>query len=139
MADTFVAEIKRGIMNLMDHGGVNPEARFQTPQRRIKFPGNDLYFTFSLVPINVKSGISANVGGDKHQDVRPDVDESGNFNCMDDYVGESRKYCDNLRERFTKARREGYNLVLLDQEAYINRRLRKGDIVPPKKKKSVKK
>ena len=139
MSDTFISEMKEGIIKLIAEGGINPKARFQTSQRKIKFPGRDLYYTFSVIPLYAKSGMSSITTTDKHENIRPDIDGNGNFNCITNYVGESRTYCNELRERFAKARREKYNLVILDPTAYVNRRFKNGEIIPLKKKKSTKK
>jgi len=123
MSVQYVSDYQEKIAQLIDNGGINNRALFQTANRYVKFPGNNLHYTFSLIPIRVRSGISKIETRDRHSDTLNEVDESGNFNS-NNYVTSTRSYVAELQKKFKQARDNKTNLVILSEDSFLNKSLR---------------
>ena len=126
MSEAYVSSISQGAQTLLSQGGVNPNATFQTRQRVAQFPGPNMLYTFSLLPIGANNGIVTPSDGSHHSDTLNSVDETGSFHVEGSYVGSSRQLCEQYRLRFDKAKRQGIHLIPIDELSYVNRRLRAG-------------
>lgn len=123
MSKQFIIDYKEGVKKLLSNGGVEEKALFQTVNRRTKFPGDNLYYTFSAVPIRSKTGIAKLETSDRHTDIMSEIDENGNF-TKSNYVTSARNYALAIQKKFDDARNKGKNLVILDQDSFLNKSLR---------------
>lgn len=123
MSTQYVLDYHTKISQLMANNGINNKALFQTAERHVKFPGYNLYYTFSLIPIRAKNGISKVETGDRHKDIMNEIDESGNF-TRNNYVSSSRSYVAQLQEKFKQASDNKVNLVILNEDSFLNKSLR---------------
>lgn len=126
MADAYLKSFSQGVKTLLSQDGVNPNATFQTHQRVAKFPGSNLFYTFSLLPIGANNGIVVPREDSHHSDTLNSVDDNGNFHIQTNYVGSAQRFYDEIKLRFAKAHQKGQHLVIIDEGSYINRRLRAG-------------
>jgi len=124
----FVEEYKQKLQSLINNNGINPNALFQSASRVLKFPGANLHYTFSMVNLSSRDGIGTIQNNQKHDDVVTNIDANGNF-TQPTFVTSSRNFRKRLQEEFQKEEQRGHVLILLDQESFINRRLRAGEII----------
>lgn len=124
----FVDEYKQKLQSLIDNNGINPNALFQSANRAMKFPGANLHYTFSMVNLSNGDGIGTVQNNQKHNDVITNIDENGNF-TQPTFVTSARNFCRQIQKDFKKEEQRGHILILLDQESFLNRRLRAGEII----------
>lgn len=123
MSKQYVTDYKEGLKRLRNNGGINRDALFQTVNRRDKFPGNNLHYTYSIIPINSRRGMDEIRTGDRHIDVISEIDEKGNFEG-NNYVTNARNYAMESQKRFEEARKRGINLIIIDENSFLNKSLR---------------
>lgn len=123
MSKQYVTDYKEGLKRLRNNGGINRDALFQTVNRRDKFPGNNLHYTYSIIPINSRRGMDEIRTGDRHIDVISEIDEKGNFEG-NNYVTNARNYAIESQKRFEEARKRGINLIIIDENSFLNKSLR---------------
>ena len=61
--------------------------------------------------------------GDRHIDVISEIDEKGNFEG-NNYVTNARNYAIESQKRFEEARKRGINLIIIDENSFLNKSLR---------------
>ena len=123
MSKQYITDYKEGLKRLRNNGGINRDALFQTVNRRDKFPGNNLHYTYSIIPINSRRGMDEIRTGDRHIDVISEIDEKGNFEG-NNYVTNARNYAIESQKRFEEARKRGINLIIIDENSFLNKSLR---------------
>ena len=124
----FADEYKQKLRSLIDNNGVNPNALFQSASRAVKFPGANLHYTFNMVNLSSRDGIGTVENNQKHDDVTTNIDTNGNF-TQPNFVTSARSFYTQVKEQFEKEEQRGHVLILLDQESFINRRLRAGELI----------
>lgn len=123
MSKQYVTDYKEGLKRLRNNGGINRDALFQTVNRRDKFPGNNLHYMYSVIPINSRRGMDEIRTGDRHIDVISEIDKKGNFEG-NNYVTNARNYAIESQKRFEEARKRGINLIIIDENSFLNKSLR---------------
>jgi hypothetical protein len=123
----FVNEYKQNLRTLAGNNGINPDAKFQTTERQARFPGANLHYLFTMVGIEKIDGIGKIKDSHKHSGMEVGIDANGNF-TKNNYVTSCRRFRDTVQEEFRRAEQRGRTLVILDQESFLNRRLRAGEI-----------
>lgn len=123
MSKQYITDYKEGLKRLRNIGGTNGDALFQTVNRSNKFPGNNLHYTYSIIPINSRRGIDEVRSGDKHVDVISEIDRKGIFEG-NNYVTNARNYAIESQKRFEEARKRGINLIIIDENSFLNKSLR---------------
>lgn len=123
MSKQYVINYKEGLKSLNDNRGINKNALFQSVNRRNKFPGDNLHYTYSIIPIKSRRGIAEVVPGDRHVDVTAEINREGNF-VENSYIINAKNYAIESQKRFEEARKEGINLIIIDENSFLNKSLR---------------
>jgi hypothetical protein len=123
MTTTLTDDIKKSAVQLLTrNNGINRSALFQTHNRKIKYPGNNLFFTVSKTSLSDSSGL--NTTAPIHTDVRSAIDNDGNF-PINNYI-QSIVLNKITIQRIFNRYPENKPPVILNINSFLNRRLRAG-------------
>lgn len=110
--DKFIEDFKANLVALQEARGVNPAALFQTRSRRLRFPGRSVFLTYAKTYVNAK--IDTNT--------QSSVDDEGNFNIKQTFIGDIRDKFAEYNELFSRDR----TTVKYNPLSFVNRRLAAG-------------
>jgi DNA-dependent RNA polymerase auxiliary subunit epsilon len=110
--DGFIEDFKANLVALQEARGVNPKALFQTRSRQLRFPGRSIFLTYAKTYVDAK--IDTNT--------RSSVDDEGNFNISQTFIGRIRNKFAEYNALFSEDR----TAVKYNPHSFVNRRLAVG-------------
>jgi hypothetical protein len=114
--------IKNSISELMMNNGINSDALFQTSQRKLKYPGDNLFFSFTRNDFDDKLGLTDD--HKTHPDIENTIDNNGNFK-FDNILENIHTNRDNITEKFSDYPQLNPP-IFINYDSFVNRRLQAG-------------